>query len=148
MALDTVLSELEAEGYETRAFIVPACGVDAPHRRDRVAIVARNNDGKPDRREPFAAFAGEAEGQSTEPCGVCHDVDNSNGCRLDRHIGREQLAQSQDGCWWPVEPNVGRVAHGVSHRVDRLKGLGNAVIPAQFYPFFMAIAEIERSEKR
>ena len=40
LALDTVLSDLEIQGYQARAFIIPACGVDAPHRRDRVAIVA------------------------------------------------------------------------------------------------------------
>lgn len=40
LALDTVLSDLESIGYSTQAFIIPACGVDAPHRRDRVAIVA------------------------------------------------------------------------------------------------------------
>lgn len=43
MALDTVLSDLEDEGYQAQAFIVPACGIDAPHRRDRVAIVAHTN---------------------------------------------------------------------------------------------------------
>jgi DNA (cytosine-5)-methyltransferase 1 len=31
--------------------------------------------------------------------------------------------------WWKVEPNVGRVAHGIPSRVDRLRGLGNAVVP-------------------
>ena len=40
LALDTVLSDLENEGYAGQAFIIPACGVDAPHRRDRVAILA------------------------------------------------------------------------------------------------------------
>lgn len=40
LALDTVLSDLETCGYTAQAFVVPACGVDAPHRRDRVAIVA------------------------------------------------------------------------------------------------------------
>jgi DNA (cytosine-5)-methyltransferase 1 len=45
---------------------------------------------------------------------------------------------------WPDEPSVGRVAYGVPNRVDRLKCLGNAVVPQQFYPFFAAIAEIER----
>ena len=40
LALDTVLADLEAEGYESQAFIVPACGVDAPHKRERVAILA------------------------------------------------------------------------------------------------------------
>lgn len=82
MALDQVLSELEAQGYETRAFIVPACGVDAPHRRDRVAIVARHNDGKPDGREPFASLAGEAERESAKPCGIRHDVANAKGERI------------------------------------------------------------------
>ena len=40
LALDTVLAELEDIGYSGQAFIIPACGVDAPHRRDRVAILA------------------------------------------------------------------------------------------------------------
>ena len=44
---------------------------------------------------------------------------------------------------WPDEPNVGRVADGVPNRVDRIKCLGNAVVPQQFYPFFKAIHDIE-----
>ncbi|MDK2920132.1 MAG: (cytosine-5)-methyltransferase 1 [Candidatus Petromonas sp.] len=40
LALDTVLSDLESEGYETATFIIPACAVNAPHRRDRVWVVA------------------------------------------------------------------------------------------------------------
>ena len=47
---------------------------------------------------------------------------------------------------WPAEPSVGRVADGVPNRVDRLRCLGNAVVPQQFYPFFAAIAEIERNQ--
>jgi DNA (cytosine-5)-methyltransferase 1 len=46
---------------------------------------------------------------------------------------------------WSVEPNVGRVAHGIPNRVERLKCLGNAVVPQQAYPIFKAIAEIERN---
>ena len=42
MGLDEVLSDLEGQGYAARPFIVPACAADAPHRRDRVWIVARN----------------------------------------------------------------------------------------------------------
>lgn len=48
------------------------------------------------------------------------------------------------GRWWAVEPDVGRVANGVPARVDRLKCLGNAVVPKQFYPIFKAIAEEEQ----
>ena len=32
--------------------------------------------------------------------------------------------------WWDAEPNVGRVANGVAHRVDRLRALGNGQVPA------------------
>lgn len=45
LALDTVLSDLENEGYEGQPFIIPACGVDAPHRRDRVCILAHAVNG-------------------------------------------------------------------------------------------------------
>jgi len=42
MVFDEVLSDLENEGYEVQAFIIPACAVNAPHRRDRVWIIANN----------------------------------------------------------------------------------------------------------
>ncbi len=57
MALDTVLSDLESIGYTTGAFIIPACAVDAPHRRDRCAIVANNDS---ERRDKFQ-YAGISE---------------------------------------------------------------------------------------
>lgn len=44
MVFESCCSDLEKEGYEVRAFIVPACAVNAPHRRDRVWIVAKNSD--------------------------------------------------------------------------------------------------------
>lgn len=44
LALDKVLAGLEEAGYETQCFIVPACGVDAPHKRERIAIVAHSID--------------------------------------------------------------------------------------------------------
>ena len=43
---------------------------------------------------------------------------------------------------WPDEPELDRVADGIPHRMDRLKCLGNAVVPQQFYPFFMVIAQL------
>lgn len=47
--------------------------------------------------------------------------------------------------YWDIEPDIPRIASGVPHRVDRLKALGNAVVPQQFYPVFAAIAAAERS---
>lgn len=45
LALDKVLTDLEGKGYETVTFSVPACGIDAPHRRERIVILAHSNDG-------------------------------------------------------------------------------------------------------
>lgn len=53
---------------------------------------------------------------------------------------------SCDESLWAVEPDVGRVANGVPHRVDRLKCLGNAVVPQQFYPIFRAIMYVEHGQ--
>lgn len=44
LGLDEVLADLESIGYACQAFIIPACAVDAPHRRDRCAIVGRKTD--------------------------------------------------------------------------------------------------------
>ena len=127
MALDTVLSDLESIGYACQAFVIPACAVDAPHRRDRVAIVAN---------------------------------DSCIGFKRMRWV-REQVCKSRfeekvfdghrdfalpDTTWWNPEPDVCRVVHGVPNRVDRLKCLGNAVVPQQFYPIFRAIADLEVSK--
>lgn len=46
--------------------------------------------------------------------------------------------------YWDIEPDIPRISSGAEYRVDRLKCLGNAVVPQQFYPVFRAIAEIER----
>lgn len=46
LALDTVLADLENQGYESQCFVIPACGVDAPHKRERVAILAHSINGR------------------------------------------------------------------------------------------------------
>ena len=47
---------------------------------------------------------------------------------LSSRIGSE-LSDTRNNSWWEVEPDVGRVAHGVPNRVDRLKQLGNSIVP-------------------
>ena len=44
LVFDEVQTDLEAQGYEVQAFVLPACAADAPHRRDRVWIVAHTNN--------------------------------------------------------------------------------------------------------
>jgi len=52
-------------------------------------------------------------------------------------------SSERDEAIWDIEPNVGRVANGVPDGMDRLKSLGNAVVPQQIYPIFKYIAEID-----
>ena len=120
VALDTVLADMEAENYEARAIVFPACGVDAPHRRYRVGILAHRagvgQQGKRAERERQTKKDG-AKTLFVRGCG---------------NIG-----------FWPAEPGVDRVANGIPNRMDRIECLGNAVIPQQFYPIFKAITEAE-----
>lgn len=62
-----------------------------------------------------------------------------SGYAGDARWGKSQ--ELADGRCWAAEPDVGRVAHGIPARVDRLKCLGNAVVPQQAYPIFKALME-------
>lgn len=192
MALDQVYTDLENEGYAVRALIIPACAVDAPHRRDRCAIIGcraleeKHNgrgwgthslensdcvrfgkpgvlsqqpkrtelerDGKNVANSDLAGLQGRNEkelpkrpGKRTfrKSCAYVSDTESSE-LQGQRRTARGRRPEFGCSSWWPAEPNVGRVAHGVPSRVDRLKCLGNAVVPQQFYPVFRAIADIER----
>lgn len=162
MALDQVLADLEGIGYACQAFIIPACAVDAPHRRDRCAIVAYSNSAgcKKFNSPSVSTRSGVTD---REYIATISDTDDGSGAlrgewklpaveRTEGHGKNHGGGAPKHGCWewWPAEPDVGRVAHGVPHRVDRLRCLGNAVVPRQFYPIFRAIAyviqEITNSE--
>lgn len=286
MALPDILSELEACGYRTRAFLIPACAVGARHRRYRVAIVGYAEHhglspaavagspeaagrGQQERKEAASEPAGAGEpgnraamgrtknmenpgcvrrGKPGDVCeqpgraeperageAVAHadntrelqqargqqyiragigisseDVQhpNSAGCkeqhvsgkpeiqgfsgggyhkrdvcnaagkglqdgagkplggqgtpeqepeRPDRRSIEPLLGRMADGIpsgldgdldflinhYWDMEPDIPRIATGIEHRADRLKGLGNAVVPQQFYLILKIIYEIE-----
>jgi DNA (cytosine-5)-methyltransferase 1 len=74
-----------------------------------------------------------------------NDANTSSGRRSlqEREIqtGRNS---SQHQSWWLVEPNVGRVAHGISGRIHRLKALGNSIVPQIVEEIGRAIIEAER----
>jgi len=234
MGIDEVLSDLEGAEYSTRAFVVPAVACDAPHRRDRVWIIARNVGNTQYNGSPSPALqrsseeasnnntqgqikASQSEGasQSRNSEGMeastradnvgntfssrqqrinrrqseqefkngCKDVANtkslhSNGSTEHSQQGQRQEPQPRDSSsanivanpssqrlqgsqrlrknktkdrkrgegangsaaqcsddarrkanLWLPEPPVGRVAHGIPRRVDRLRGLGNAIVP-------------------
>ena len=59
----------------------------------------------------------------------------------------EELENFGNPCWWNTEPNVGRVANGIPNRVDRLRGLGNAIVPQIAYQIGKAIMEAENDNR-
>ncbi len=179
MGLERSLSDLESLGYEAVPFVIPACAVDAPHRRDRVWIVA-NSDNAIGRRgkERRQGWYGRSELHGAERL-VAHAADDRSGRRQQQPQGSEGARHVADACGagsqgsghepreaadaragqpllvdeeargqWSVEPDVGRVAHGVPNRVDRLRALGNAVVPQVVEQIGRAIMEARgRSEK-
>jgi len=63
-----------------------------------------------------------------------------------RQTNRFDSSSEEGKGWWDTEPNVGRVAHGVSGRVHRLKGLGNSIIPQIVEEIGYAIIKAERTK--
>ena len=190
-----VLGELAEIGYDAEWRVVSAAGVGAPHRRDRIIIVAYPSQQFSDGRrlgfgartieqwEEIQITTGRSGGTLADSNGdyssdgrQCEDVqskdqswrNDGSGSGSDfgqigmgsaretsSNVGNStsssrRVTQSHDlrpriwqasklgesnsaarsiGDWWEVEPSVGRVAHGIPNRVDRLRGLGNAVVP-------------------
>jgi len=148
MALDQVHIDLEAEGYEVESLIIPACGVDAPHRRDRVWIMAHAKGGKRGRLQDKGSAKGSQDcdqlsritsGLSGKSCAsnVADPVSQRRCGGNTEGKYAEDAGKSSSHPWhntagvatWLPEPNVGRVVNGLPNRVDRIKGLGNAIVP-------------------
>lgn len=190
LGMATVLGDLAALGYDATWDCLPASAIGAPHRRDRVWIVAHTdgdqlrqqsrrvhgtdrsgsaqprNDGEArsnmadttnnglGRRQQFeessesARHVADADSRSGEAGlqrsgrkartptdqrrqGRVRNAD-LHGLEVGQGIAgdtRQERSPALGADWWLVEPDVGRVAHGVPARVDRLKALGNAVVP-------------------
>ena len=253
MALGQCVSDLESEGYKVQPVVLPACSVNAPHRRYRVFIIAMvdtdnlrleqyNETQKEEQirwaetpslsRSENVANSNSSSFTSWESRGAYREVSSESerlrGGKSQRETGKEFVSSSKNvansnsfghrgwnsqGCssggetrilpgeqegretWsetercsesyrnyvanstasrpqtspeecfeqkgteeadaiapysgtigdfnprdnWSVEPNVGRVAHGISDRVDRIKSLGNAVVPQLTYIIGMSI---------
>jgi len=116
MGLDTVLFDLEGEGYTARPFIIPACAVNAPHRRDRVWIVAYAIGIGSDtwRTEPTGQqrqagvtnggnFIANTEGSTVR--NVCEDIGEASG-EIDAPLNTNCFDDGNDWGRWPVAPDT------------------------------------------
>lgn len=156
LGLDEVLSDLEGLGYTTETFVIPACAVDAWHRRDRVWIVGYSDQQS---KHCVGKRTGRMDGNILEAPEWNEKTDAFNESSEDvANTSRQGLSglcstsgiQSQhanDGQYsrWLPEPAVGRMANGIPNRVDRLRGLGNAIVPQVAHVIFEAInADLSR----
>ena len=196
MVLDQVFSDLEDQGYATQAFVVPACAVNAPHRRDRVWIVAyREHEGcvRRGRKDGQGFYGDQQAGQEargatsrcdedafdTEPEGLqkrekknrpslsyvertSSNASNAKGreagpglreigAQQNRHKSRDENRWSQN--WLEVATRFCGVDDGLparmdgfelsksKHREERIKALGNAIVPQVAVEIMRAIKE-------
>jgi DNA (cytosine-5)-methyltransferase 1 len=154
LGLDIVLREMASIGYDAEWQIVSANSVGAPHLRERIIIVAYPVRQLADsdslrhlhsQSEIFTAkrwvdalshIAPSGKNVANTDDSKLDDVDNGGIYKRTHEQRRKVLVSNHaSSCIrradsnWSSEPNVGRVAHGIPSRVDRLKGLGNAVVP-------------------
>lgn len=122
VVLEQVCLDLEALGYEVQPFIIPAVAVNAPHRRDRVWFIACNpqharqhgsqdTQSHPERTDNYEEGTHQPQ-QPTRP----------DSLRATTYI-------SWDSDWHDIAAELCRVDDGLPDRVDRIKGLGNSIVP-------------------
>lgn len=148
IAAGQVVKDLERAGYHVIVFNFEAAAVGTWHRRSRVFFVgiADVADAARERIQRHAEIcatkpaerSGQMQSDAESGSEAVYDA-MCSGCAGDARWG--QLQELADGRCWATEPDVGRVAHGIPARVDRLKCLGNAVVPQQAYPIFKALME-------
>lgn len=149
MVLETVCTDLESEGYEVQPLVIPAVAVGAPHRRDRVWIVAHANNG----RQGGAQRASVATPNSLpqeywEEDSSTRKPKRTNGKWYDHRpweIDWREVAFAT--CHDGVDDGLPRRMDGATisasqHRKERLKACGNAIVPQVAMEIFKAIRQV------
>lgn len=141
--LREVVREFTDMGYDCRWTRVSAESVGAPHRRERWFFLAhaKGDDGRGELRDLSKTNEGQLESEeqyqntSRESSNASKDtaiLANNNGQRLPAQRTEQQTTVvTECGRPWSSEPDVGRVVDGCPFRVDRIKALGNGVVPEQ-----------------
>ena len=153
--IDAICEDLEGAGYSVQPFVIPACAVGAPHRRDRVWIVAHRTDSRAE-----SVQQGRKDGISQ--LGTVADTKGAGSKR--KLLGQQAQIQSDrqncridkpDFADFPTQSPVCRRDDGLPFRVADLtisfprwrsksiEALGNAIVPQVIYEIFKAIDSIK-----
>jgi DNA (cytosine-5)-methyltransferase 1 len=173
LGLDDVLADLESYGYAWQSFVIPACAVNAPQRRDRVFVVAyaKGDDSRGlsfRTRKALARLTGSCENVADTKSERRREerehqlhrptkrITGSGGDQLSRATQSELggvldgVSRRLDEHRWPAywgeqqhEWEPNRLGTDIKNRPARLKALGNAVNPMQIYPILAAIKQID-----
>ena len=171
LVFDEIQADLEAEGYEVQPVILPACAVNAPHRRDRVWFVAyANGSGQTDncgtniekegeiRRNKESNVSGKlrsnGDASNAKRNGLEHGTKPRELCQSQRET-RERIAGYAKAEGWTRFPTQSPICDGDDGLSSRLDGItfpkwrnesikagGNAIVPQVAYEIFKAIEAI------
>ena len=152
---DKVVGELARLRYDAQWITLSASEVGANHKRERWWLLAHTMRGQQWRKEwesKVKAYAlanslgdGRREVGSRESSASSETMADAQGVGCNQRTANSRTNEEKiRGCgvdfgsdgrpgssWWITEPDVGRVAYGIPNRVDKLKCLGNAVVPQQ-----------------
>ena len=161
MVLRQVLNDLENEGFQSQCIIIPASGIGAWHQRKRIWIVSHSNNNGSYRSQRNATKQSSNEQKDRLSFRDDKDVSNSNVKGLERHRDEYELREakqeknfiwsSNDGTkesWWQIKSRICGVPNGVSYELDkdrsnRIKALGNSIVPQIARQIGLAIKEVE-----
>ena len=150
IAADDVCSDLERQDYDVGIFDFEAAAVGAKHRRERIFFVAHSRctlrQGSFEQGTLQNEITGGTSHKPERPDCILVPDTGCTRCKWSIACGLQEK-QSAIGLYgrWEPEPCVDRVANGIPNRVDRLRALGNAVVPQQAYPVFKAIMDAEQN---
>ena len=142
--MERVLGDLAALGYDAEWHCIPASAVGAPHQRDRVWIVAypqQPGEGRRGISGPGENKTTVGSGAPSQSLGTGQDVADANIPRLEGRLAAILCECAEQGfAWaggfqgwdeakWFAQSGMGRISNGTANRVDRLRSLGNAIVP-------------------
>jgi DNA (cytosine-5)-methyltransferase 1 len=164
LVFETCCSDLEALGYSVQSFIIPACATGAPHRRDRVWIVAHNHNGDGQKERLQAGRKVDVHG--IEGNGNAPDTNDKLSKRRngERKVGRNQQTKRIESFIQPREweefPTFAPVCGGddglpkeldgitfPKWRRESIKAYGNAIVPQVAHRIFESIKDYEKRKK-